>query len=192
MALPPSPDGSETTSSQQASELEPPGRSKSTLGSASPVSSFPATGSRDILPPSSARVIPDPLPSVKKRRPGVHGSRVRDNGTTIIVEESEWPAKLLSPSERGRTSSERSGACLEDDGRENLSIATGPHDGEQSSSTVSQDARDHRDQEAAEGRTRKKRFGEEYKPSGLFTQSDLEERRRRDRGGRSSNASHAR
>ncbi len=189
MALPPSPDGSETTSSQQASELQPLGRSKSTLGSASPVSSFPATGSRDIHPSSSARVIPDPLPSVKKRRPGVHGSRVRDNGTTIIVEESEWPAKLLSPSERERTSSERSGACLEDDGRENLSIATGPHDGEQSSTTASQDARDIETTKQPRG---KKRFGEEYKPSGLFTPSDLEERRRRDRGGRSSNSSHAR
>ncbi|KAJ3496455.1 hypothetical protein NLG97_g2643 [Lecanicillium saksenae] len=176
---------------QSASEIEPPGKSRSRLSSANLASTFPAIGSHDIPQPSSARAITGSLPSVEKRQPGIHGPRVRDNGTALIVEESEWPTELLGLSECGRAPSERSGACLEDDSGEDLSIATGPRDGERSSK-VSQETGNRRDHIVTDKRTRKKRFGEEYKPSGLFTESDLEERRRRDRGGRSSNTSHAR
>lgn len=114
-----------------------------------------------------------------------YGSRVRDDGNAVIVEESEWPARVVNPSELSRTFSERS-ASLERSEKRNVGVAKQPRRGDGPSAKASQPAGVHEDQGAVQRLTRRPRFGEAYEPCGLFTGSDLEERRRRDKnsGGR--------
>ncbi len=120
------------------------------------------------------------------RRSRIHRPRVRDKGKTVMAEESEWPAEKLGNYEHLTTPSQDSVASPEHTNGEHPSNVKEPQSLRRSSSIVSQGASIH-EQRAARGKQMDTpRFGEQYKPCGLFTESDREERNRRDMGGSSS------
>lgn len=127
---------------------------------------------------TSAELSPQAIPQPQVHRDIQAPQRREGLRLDHTPRERRYVITLLPSTDGSETTSSQSESEIEPPGR-----STGLHDGEESSATGSQDATDHRDYRATEKRTRKNRFGEEFKPSGLFTESDLEERRRRDGGG---------
>ncbi|ATY66049.1 hypothetical protein A9K55_001957 [Cordyceps militaris] len=189
MATPPPRNGSEMTSSQSILESEPPEGSEPELGSPRSVSSFHTTNHGDISQPSATRVVPVPPKTVKRRHSRIHGSRVQDSAEAVIGEESEMPADYICPCARETTSFERSGTP---EHGSSFGAAARPRDRGEASPTVLQDSSTHDEHRGPKKRTSKSRLGEQYKPCGLFTESDLEERRRRDRRASRRDESHTR
>ncbi|KAJ6780440.1 hypothetical protein PWT90_10214 [Aphanocladium album] len=173
---------SRTASSQSTFESELSGRSDPKPGS---------PRSCDIPQSSATGIDLGPQQTSKKRLSKFSGPRVRDNGNALTVEHSEWPEGIPTPrSEVSMSPSEHSSASLEPGWRGNVGGAKGRHDPGKSSATVSHYYSTQKEESGVSDRKYKKRFGDEYKPCGLFTGSDLEERRRRDRDETGSSKSH--
>lgn len=118
--------------------------------------------------------VADPTRGIRRERSRIYGHRVRDDGTGTTVEVSEWPAGLFgsdedlaSPSRERLNLSGHVNRGRSDNGQ-------GPRGNRRSSSIVSRSASIYEQRGA-----RKKKLGEEYKPSGLSTESDREKRNRR-------------
>lgn len=132
-----------------------------------------------VVQPSDASQssVENPAPEGSKRRQAIYGSRVRDDGTSLTVEESNWPEGIFKDNGLSRAAAASAEGIASTHGKR-VGKTKRPQTLRKRSSTVSRDSSNH------EPQTNTRRFGEEFKPLPPFTEDDHEERYRRHKRGK--------